>query len=33
MELRARVTAGLKEAMKAKDSDRLSTLRVINAAL
>ncbi|MEJ6509508.1 MAG: GatB/YqeY domain-containing protein [Octadecabacter sp.] len=33
MELRARVSTALKEAMKAKDSTRLSTLRLINAAI
>ncbi|MCW1952090.1 MAG: GatB/YqeY domain-containing protein [Octadecabacter sp.] len=33
MELRARVSTALKEAMKAKDADRLSTLRLINAAI
>jgi len=33
MELRARVNTALKEAMKAKDADRLSTLRLINAAI
>ena len=33
MELRARVNNALKEAMKAKDADRLSTLRLINAAI
>ena len=33
MELRARVNAALKEAMKAKEADRLSTLRLINAAI
>ena len=33
MEFRARVSTALKEAMKAKDSTRLSTLRLINAAI
>lgn len=33
MELRARVSTALKEAMKAKDLTRLSTLRLINAAI
>jgi len=33
MELRARVKTALKEAMKAKEADRLSTLRLINAAI
>ncbi|SHJ19362.1 GatB/YqeY domain-containing protein [Wenxinia saemankumensis] len=33
MDLRARINAGLKDAMKAKDADRLSTLRLINAAI
>ncbi len=33
MELRARVGTALKEAMKAKEADRLSTLRLINAAI
>jgi len=33
MDLRTRLTASLKEAMKAKDVDRLSTLRLINAAI
>ncbi|PVA06530.1 GatB/YqeY domain-containing protein [Thalassorhabdomicrobium marinisediminis] len=33
MELRARVNAALKESMKAKEADRLSTLRLINAAI
>ena len=33
MELRARVNGALKEAMKAKDAARLSTLRLINAAI
>lgn len=33
MELRARLNSALKEAMKAKDADRLSTLRLINAAI
>lgn len=33
MELRARVNVALKDAMKAKEADRLSTLRLINAAI
>ncbi|MCF2905499.1 GatB/YqeY domain-containing protein [Octadecabacter sp. CECT 8868] len=33
MELRARVNAALKASMKAKEADRLSTLRLINAAI
>src|SRR6056297_2912122 len=33
MEIRDRITTALKEAMKAKDQDRLSTLRLINAAI
>jgi len=33
MELRARVNAALKEAMKAKEAQKLSTLRLINAAI
>ncbi|WP_377507068.1 GatB/YqeY domain-containing protein [Octadecabacter sp. R77987] len=33
MEMRERVSTALKEAMKAKDADRLSTLRLINAAI
>jgi uncharacterized protein YqeY len=33
MDMRTRVTAALKEAMKAKDAERLSTLRLINAAI
>jgi uncharacterized protein YqeY len=33
MTLRERLTSGLKEAMKAKDTGRLSTLRLINAAI
>ncbi len=33
MELRARVTTAVKEAMKAKATERLSTLRLINAAI
>lgn len=33
MELRARITASLKEAMKAKEAEKLSTLRLINAAI
>lgn len=33
MDLRTRVGTSLKEAMKAKEADRLSTLRLINAAI
>jgi uncharacterized protein YqeY len=33
MDLRSRIGIALKEAMKAKDADRLSTLRLINAAI
>ena len=33
MDMRAKVTAALKDAMKAKDATRLSTLRLINAAI
>ena len=33
MELRARVNAALKDAMKAKEADKLATLRLINAAI
>jgi len=33
MDLRARITAALKQAMKDKAADRLSTLRLINAAI
>ncbi|WP_299670489.1 GatB/YqeY domain-containing protein [uncultured Roseobacter sp.] len=33
MELRAKVSAALKQAMKDKAADRLSTLRLINAAI
>ncbi|UWQ17208.1 GatB/YqeY domain-containing protein [Jannaschia sp. M317] len=33
MELRDRLTSGLKEAMRDKDARRLSTLRLINAAI
>lgn len=33
MELRTRVSAALKQAMKDKSADRLSTLRLINAAI
>ena len=33
MGLRDRITAGLKEAMREKDQTRLSTLRLINAAI
>ncbi|MCT4608006.1 MAG: GatB/YqeY domain-containing protein [Pelagimonas sp.] len=33
MDLRARVNAAVKQAMKNKESDRLSTLRLINAAI
>ena len=33
MDLRTRITEALKEAMKSRDADRLSTLRLINAAI
>ncbi|HHI70062.1 MAG TPA: GatB/YqeY domain-containing protein [Rhodobacteraceae bacterium] len=33
MDLRSRITDALKEAMKSKDAERLSTLRLINAAI
>ncbi len=33
MELRERIGAALKDAMKSKDTERLSTLRLINAAI
>ncbi len=33
MDLRTRLTGALKDAMKAKDSERLGTLRLINAAI
>ncbi|MBM1221028.1 GatB/YqeY domain-containing protein [Ponticoccus sp. SC2-23] len=33
MDLRSRVATALKEAMKAKEAERLSTLRLINAAI
>ena len=33
MDLRTRIGGALKDAMKAKDADRLSTLRLINAAI
>ncbi|PKP74344.1 MAG: glutamyl-tRNA amidotransferase [Alphaproteobacteria bacterium HGW-Alphaproteobacteria-6] len=33
MDLRDRISAALKGAMKARDADRLSTLRLINAAI
>ena len=33
MELRTKIGAALKDAMKAKDATRLSTLRLINAAI
>jgi uncharacterized protein len=33
MQIRERLSAALKEAMKAKEADRLSTLRLINAAI
>ena len=33
MELRTRITTALKQAMKDKDAHRLSTLRLINAAI
>lgn len=33
MDLRTRISAALKQAMKDKDADRLSTVRLINAAI
>ena len=33
MDMRNRITAALKDAMKSKEADRLSTLRLINAAI
>ena len=33
MSLRERLSVALKEAMKAKEAERLSTLRLINAAI
>lgn len=33
MDMRTKVNAALKDAMKAKDAERLSTLRLINAAI
>ncbi len=33
MQLRERVNAGLKDAMRSKQTDRLSTLRLVNAAI
>ncbi|SEW00239.1 hypothetical protein SAMN04488515_0596 [Cognatiyoonia koreensis] len=33
MDMRSRVNAALKDAMKAKEADRLATLRLINAAI
>lgn len=33
MDLRTRINAALKEAMKSKDAERLSTLRLVNAAI
>jgi uncharacterized protein YqeY len=33
MDLRTRITTALKQAMKDKDADRLSTLRLVNAAI
>ena len=33
MDLRARLTSAMKQAMKDKDSERLSTIRLINAAI
>ena len=33
MEMRDRIAAALKDAMKSRDADRLSTLRLINAAI
>lgn len=33
MDMKTRIASALKEAMKAKDTDRLSTLRLVNAAI
>jgi uncharacterized protein len=33
MDMRTRISAALKDAMRAKEADRLSTLRLINAAM
>ena len=33
MDLRTKISAALKQAMKDKEADRLSTLRLINAAI
>lgn len=33
MDLRSRINAAMKDAMKAKEADRLATLRLINAAI
>ena len=33
MDMRSRISSGLKDAMKSKDTARLSTLRLINAAI
>jgi len=33
MDMRDRIKAALKDAMKSKEADRLSTLRLINAAI
>lgn len=33
MDIRERINAALKEAMRAKEADRLSTLRLVNAAI
>ncbi|WP_372805563.1 GatB/YqeY domain-containing protein, partial [Loktanella salsilacus] len=33
MDVRQRLSAALKDAMKAREADRLSTLRLINAAI
>jgi len=33
MDMRSRVLAALKDAMKSKEADRLATLRLINAAI
>ncbi len=33
MDLRTRINSAMKEAMKAKEADRLSTLRLVNAAI
>jgi uncharacterized protein YqeY len=33
MDMRHRISTALKDAMKSKEADRLSTLRLINAAI